>query len=228
VRTATKVLWAALGAALLARAARGEIASRPDPALRPPAPALPAESASEDEPTLEETQAAAIQLAAGDAGDDASRVTRARAAHWAPVLRGQLGGTTTTQSRDGTQDADPLQWNQLANASSWLVSATWDLPSAIYSRDETQLALTSVHLARVRREVAERAAELYASRTRCLLALRAQAQASATSQLEAALALLSVTADLDALTAGLFHPALARVQARVEALSRSLHLEAIP
>jgi hypothetical protein len=228
VRTAKALLWIALVAGLLAGPARGDEApagangtAPPSPSVAHAAPVAVATPEGSDEPSLQDAQAAAARLAAGDAAGDASRVARARAAHWAPVVRGQLGGTTSEQTRDGVMYLDPLHWTNLGSATTWAVTLTWDLPSAIYARDENQLALSSVHLARVRREVVARTGLLYGSRKRKLAALRAQAGASPATQLESALSLLETTA-------GLFAPALARVQARVDALSRSLHLEELP
>jgi len=246
LRISKACFWTALGAALLAMAARGDappgaektgLAPLPPMVVRAPISgltSLPSEVraaivvAEANEPTLQEAQSAAARLAAGSASEDASRVSRARGAHWAPVVRGQLGGNASDHTRDGTMYDEPLHWTDVGGATTWGVTLTWDLPSAIYARDENQLALSQVHLARMRREVSARAGQLYGARQRQLLTLRSQTNASASAQLESALALLETTAELDAITGGLFAPALARAQSRVDALTRSLHLEDLP
>jgi len=207
--------WAALGAALLVHGARAE-----ELPAKTSAASLPVADA--DEPTLQQAQRAAARQAAGDVSEDASRASRARGAHWAPVVRGQLGGTATDQTRDGTMYQDPLHWTNLGTATTWGVTLTWDLPQAIYSRDESQLALATVHLARTRQAAAERAAELYAERLRRLASCRDENQPTPRARLDAALALLETTAALDALTGGLFRGALDRAQQRADQLFRSL------
>jgi hypothetical protein len=181
-----------------------------------------------DEPTLEQAQRAAERIAAGDREADSSRRSRARAAHFAPVVRGQLGRAQADQSRSGISYGQPVQWTTLGQTTTWAVTLSWDLPSAIYGREENQLALSEAQLARVRREVAQRVGRLYAERKRKLLAMHAQPGSDASLQLENALSLLELTAELDGLSGGLFAAALARAQDHATALSRSLHLEETP
>ena len=164
----------------------------------------------------------------GEASDDASRLVRERASHWAPAVRGQLGGTASDRTRDGTMNQNPVHWTDLGGATNWSVMLSWDLPQAIFSHDESQLALATVHLIRTRQAAALRAAELYAERRRRLAALGRLAAASAAMQLEAALALLETTAALDALTGGLFREPLARVQSRADALTQTITPEPSP
>ncbi len=224
--------WALLGAALLTHAA---LAADPPPPSRASHAASSPTPAGSDlppvvarEPSLAECQHAAARLAAGDASDDASRAIRARAAHWAPAVRGQLGGSASDRTRDGTMNQNPVHWTDLGGATTWSVMLSWDLPQAIYSRDESQLALATVHLARTRQAAAVRAAELYAERRRRIAALSQLAVAAGSVQLEAVLGLLETTAALDALTGGLFRESLARVQSRADALTQSLTQEPTP
>lgn len=178
-------------------------------------PPIAAPAAAVDEPSIAEAQAAAARLAAGTPADDDSRLSRARAAHWAPLLRAQAGGTTTDRTRAGEQSNAPLHWDELGGATTWLVSATWDLSQLVYDRDENQLALSRTHLARRRQEVSAEAAQLYAERLQALRRLR---EAHGAGRLGAALELLRATATLDALTGGLFAAALARAQTTVDLL----------
>jgi hypothetical protein len=154
--------------------------------------------------------ATAARIAAGSSDEDESRLSRARAAHWAPQLRAQLQRADSEALRAGMQSSAPLQWNQQGQVDTWAVAATWDLSQLVYDRDENQLALSRVHLARRRQEVAQDAADRYVERQRLLAALAAGPRDTHT-----ALLLLRCTAALDALTAGLYQGALARAQALV-------------
>ena len=87
---------------------------------------------------------------------------------------------------------------------------TWDFAQLVYSREESQLALAHVHLARVRREAAEKAAALWVERRQRCASLPAL---SGAARNEAALELLRVTAELDAVTGGLYRELLSRQEA---------------
>jgi hypothetical protein len=166
-------------------------------------------------PTLAQAQAAASRLAAGEPSADGARLSRARAAHWAPVLRAQAGARSDDKRRVGEQTSAPVRWEELGAGTAWLVSATWDLSQLIYDRDENQLVLAQVHLARRRQEVAAEVARLYAER---LAAQRALARASGEERVASAIELLRLTGALNALTGGLFGAALERAQAGADRL----------
>ena len=161
-------------------------------------------SASE-EASLLEVQEAAARAAGGTDAEDASRVRRARLAHWAPQVRGQAQVRDDEKSRAGVFRLAPLHEQDLGVGHAWAVVLTWDFPQLIYARDEPQLALSHAHLARVRREAADKAVEVFLERHRSrahwLSLPRGEARAAA------CLAALQLTAQLDALTAGLFHDA---------------------
>ena len=169
-------------------------------ALPPPAPE-PAE------PGLVETQEAAASVAAGPASDDASRTARDRHAHWAPQLRGELLGKDDARSRAGEFRLAPLRENDLGASRGWALTLTWDFSQVIFAREEGQLALAHAHLARLRREVESRAAQLWIERR------QAKALWLTSRQPAACLALLQLSAQLDALTAGLFRDAVSREEA---------------
>jgi len=153
------------------------------------------------EPGLLQTQEAAARVAAGSATEDASRLARARNAHWAPQLRGQVDGKDDVKSRDGEFRLAPLRENDVGATRGWAVSLTWDFSQVIFAREETQLALAHAHLARLRDQASERAAALWLERQKAK-----QSKAGC-------LAVLQLTAQLDALTGGLFRDALAREEA---------------
>ena len=164
------------------------------------------------EPSLGEAQQAAMRTAAGLAADDAARISRARAARWAPLLRAQAGLRADERSRRGDGRLAPLVENDLGKSRAWAVVAQWDLAQLVYSRDEGQLALAHVHLARVRQKAAETAARLYEERWRRRVFLRLHADSPPGERLDALLGLLRATAGLDALTGGLYREQLAEAE----------------
>ncbi|HET7786701.1 MAG TPA: hypothetical protein VFL36_12080 [Myxococcales bacterium] len=159
--------------------------------------ATPAGGASE--PGLLATQDAAARVAAGSGEEDAARLQRARNSHWAPELRVQGGEREDERLRAGEYRAAPVREQDAGAGRNWSVSLSWDFAQLIFAREETQLAAARERLARARREAAGRAAALWIERQQARAVwLRARTQ-------EACYALLQLTAELDALTAGLFH-----------------------
>src|SRR5467141_695189 len=168
---------------------------------------LLATPAADPEPGLLETQEAAARAAGGSSAQDASRLARARAAHWAPQLRGQATARDDEKTRNGEYRLAPLHEQNVAVGHAWMLTLTWDLSQVIFAREETQLALAHLQLARVRRDAADRAAQLWIERR------QAQALWIAARTREPCFALLRATAGLVALTGGLFRDAAAREEA---------------
>jgi hypothetical protein len=165
------------------------------------------------EPTLIEVQAAAARMAAGSAADDARRMARLRSSHWAPVLRSELLRKEDARSRVGELRGYPLRQEDAGAAHTWAVTLTWDFAQLVYSREESQLALAHAHLARARREAAQKAASLWVERRQTRESLRGL---SGAARREAALDALRLSAELDALTGGLYRDIVAREQAELE------------
>lgn len=159
-------------------------------------------AAAPEEPGLVETQQAAARAAGGSAAEDASRLLRVRLAHWAPQVRGQGILRDDEKSRAGEFRLAPLREQDLGVGHAWSLMVAWDFAQVIFAREESQLALAHAHLARLRREAATRAAELWLQRH------ETRARPAAASS-ESCLAVLKLTAELDALTAGLFREAVA-------------------
>jgi len=161
----------------------------------------------ESEPGLLETQDAAARLVGGSPSDDASRVGRARAAHWAPQLRGQATVREDEKTRSGEYRLAPLREQDLFLGHTWMLSLTWDLSQVVFAREETQLANAHAQLARAQREAAERAAQLWIERR------RAQALWLAARTRDSCFALLRATAALVAITGALFRQVAAEEEA---------------
>ena len=163
------------------------------------------------EPGLLEVQEAAARLAAGLSSEDASRESRSRAAHWAPQLRGQGGAKTSDELRTGQRYNAPLVEEDIGTGTNWSVLLSWDFAQVVFAREETQLALAHARLEQLRREARNKAAELWIDRKRAL-AVWAALPAGA-PRAGACLTALRLTAQLEALTGGLYREALAREEA---------------
>ena len=156
------------------------------------------------EPGLLVTQEAAARAAGGAAAEDAARLSRARSAHWAPQLRAQGGEREDDRLRAGEYRGAPVREQDAGAGRNWSLSLSWDFAQLIFAREETQLAATQARLARTRRDAAEKAAALWIERR------EARALWLRTRTRDACFALLRLTAELDALTCGLFDDAVER------------------
>jgi hypothetical protein len=163
------------------------------------------------EPGLAETADAAARVAGGIAADDFSREARARSAHWMPQLRSQALLRDDERSRNGEFRLAPVREQDLAAGHAWTFMLAWDFSQVVYAREESQLALAHAQLARVRREAADRAAQIWIDRRQ--QQARWLSFPPGATRAEACFAELRLTAELDALTAGLFRDALAREEA---------------
>ena len=163
------------------------------------------------EPGLSETQEAAARRAGGETAEDASRTARARRAHWAPAVRGQAGMRQDERTRRGELRLAPLREDDAGLSHIWGITVTWDLAQIVYAREESQLALAHAHLARLRREAADKAAQLWIERRRTRISLAELPPGP--RRLEVRLELLRLTGQLDALTGGLFRDSLEREEA---------------
>jgi hypothetical protein len=172
-----------------------------------------AAATADDEPTLVEAQQVAAKRAAGEREEDRSRVHRARVSHWAPVIRGLLGGREDERVRDGEARHDPLRWTDRGQALTWGVQVTWDLPQLIFARDETQLVHAQLHLEKARQAAARETVRLYLERRE---KQRALAQAPPETRPRLRIEIVKLTAELDSLTGGLFRASLAREEAAAD------------
>lgn len=217
---------AASSSARLAAVAVALAAAAPARAQRVLPATQPAVEAAE--PALAQVEEAAVRRAAGPLSEELSRISRARSAHWAPVVRAQFGIRDDGRTRRGQVRLAPLVEDDLGESRAWAVVATWDLAQIVYARDEAQLALAHVHLARVRQQAVDDAIRLYEERWRLRAALRFLPRAASRARVDALLALLRATAGLDGLTSGLYAAQLAQVEAEVSALEALLEPGSVP
>lgn len=129
---------------------------------------------------------------------------RARLAAWLPRLTAEFEHAerwTRVVGLTGSAEADYLR---LSPGNQMGLRAVWDLDRLVFSRDELAAAETAARLARLRDEEVERATRLYFHRLRLKVDLALAPPAEARGRAGAELELAQATAELDALTGGLY------------------------
>lgn len=183
---------------------------RESEATPPPAAVAAARSArllallADGDPAVEEVQRAAAAQVRADAGALDSWERRARTAAWLPKLSLEYRHderATRVVGLNGNVESDYVRFSpgdQLA------VRAAWDLDRLVFAPDELRAAATASQLMRRREEAVERATRLYFERRRLRLRLALSPPDGALERTESEIAIDAVTAELDALTGGLF------------------------
>ncbi|HSN90480.1 MAG TPA: hypothetical protein VLS93_04570 [Anaeromyxobacteraceae bacterium] len=186
-----------LAAALAGPPARAEGAPAPeDLALR----ALARLAAGE--PTAGDVQAAARRAEAS--GDPTSLPGRGRTAALLPRLTAEYRYGESTTHTLGLQGSGEVDYARFAPGSSILVRATWDLGELLSPPGELAALAAAADRARRRDEAVRRATALYFERARLRLALVLDPPATPRAWAEAEIEIDRVTAELDALTGGLY------------------------
>jgi hypothetical protein len=193
----------------------------PAPAL---APDLPAPGASAEPVALDAAAAALRALALASAGDPRVEDVRAAAAREAdraaPIASGWgrrvrlaalLPRLTAEWRHDeeayrvvGLQASGEVDYQHLSPGTTFAVRATWELGALVASRDELAAASAAAARAQRREEAVARASALFHERRRARVALLLAPPAAPLARAEAELAVARMTAELDALTGGLF------------------------
>lgn len=197
----------AIALALAAAAAEPQ-PSRRLPAAEPAASEIRAARAAAlarmGEPSVEAVQRAAAAQLDSEVEQLASLRRRARRAAWLPRLSAEVehdDRSTRVVGFTGSGESDYLRLSPGTRAG---VRATWELDRLAFSRDELAVAEVQAHAARRRQERVEQATRLFFLRLRLKLDLSAAAPEDALERLRSELELGRVTAELDALTGGLF------------------------
>lgn len=159
---------------------------------------------ADGEPPIEEVQRAAAQRSGVDPALLDSWGGRVRTAAWLPRLSVEFRReehSTRTVGLTGTVESDYVR----VTPGSWFgVRAAWDLDSLLFTADELRAAETAARLRRRREEAVQRVTRLYFQRLRLRLLLVLSPPANALERAESELALETATAELDALTGGLY------------------------
>jgi hypothetical protein len=195
---AAAVFLAALAAA---STSSPDLAASPDPraeALR--ALAL----AGAGDPDLGEVRAAAAREAEGGGGSPRDWARRARLAALLPRLTAEWHHDEQAYRVVGLQASGEVDYQRLSPGTSFAVRATWDLGALVAAREELAAASAAAARAQRREDAVGRATALFHERRRARLALLLAPPATAFAHAEAELAVERMTAELDALTGGLF------------------------
>jgi hypothetical protein len=186
---------AALPADPLASAPPGDAAAEARRALA---------SASAGDPDEAEVRAAAAREAgrAGPLGSGWGR--RLRLAALLPRLTAEWRHDEEAFRVVGLQSSGEVDYQHLSPGTTIALRATWELGALLASRDELAAAAAASSRAQRRDDAVARAAALFHERRRARVALLLEPPATALARAEAELAVARMTAELDALTGGLF------------------------
>jgi hypothetical protein len=179
----------------------------PDPAPRADtaAEALRAlAQASAGDPDVVQVRLAAGREADGAAAPAKGWERRARLAALLPRLTAEWRHDEEAYRVVGLQASGEVDYQRLSPGTSFAVRATWELGALVAAREE--LAAASVAAARAQRRdrAVARAVALFHERRRARVALLLAPPAAPLARAEAELAVDRMTAELDALTGGLF------------------------
>lgn len=155
------------------------------------------------DPDVDEVQRAAAAGAGADP-DALGWESRTRSAAWLPQIalhasRGQH--ETRVVGVSGTVESDYLRYTPSLDLG---VRAAWELDRLIFGRDEAGAAWTAARLRERRDERVRLATRLYFQRRRLVLQLALDPPREALGRAERENQIQEITAELDALTGGLF------------------------
>lgn len=158
---------------------------------------------ADGDPPVEAVQAAAAAQAGG--ADDADAVTaRARWAALLPRLTAEYRHDERSNRTVGLSGSGEVDYLRLTPGDTVLVRATWDLPELVSPRVELAAGRARAAAARRRTDAALRATALHFERRRRRLAVLLAPPEDPAARAEAELQILRLTAELDALTGGLY------------------------
>ncbi len=180
------------------------------PRVAEPDPAPPADVAPEalrvlariaaGEPSAAEVQEAAARRAATDEPD----LARRRLAELLPRLTAEVRHDERSDRVVGLQTSGEVDYVRLMPGNTFIVRATWELSRLLDPQPAGDAARAASERLRRRDEVVRRATALYFERRRLRLALLVDPPREVRARAEAELELDRLTAELDALTGGIF------------------------
>lgn len=179
---------------------------------RPAPPELPPESAAlralqlaaAGDPGVEEVQAAAARQAERGVPDPAALPGRARLSALLPRLTLEYRHDEQSNRTVGLQGSGEVDYLRLAPGNTFTVRATWTLPELVAGRGELAAGAAAVARTHRQREAAARATALHFERRRRRVELLLAAPGDALALAAAELEIARLTAELDALTGGLY------------------------
>jgi hypothetical protein len=156
------------------------------------------------DPPVAEVQAAAARQAEGEGPVIEGFPGRSRLAALLPRLSVEYRRDERSYRVVGLQGSGEVDYLRLAPGNAFQVRATWDLGALVAAKGELAAASAAASRAARREGAARRATALFFERRRAMLALLLAPPAGALARAEAELAVDRLTAELDALTGGLF------------------------
>lgn len=197
-----------LAMALILAAAAAQPAARRAPIFEPSEPEVRALRAAAlawaGEPSVQAVQrAAAAQLDAEWERLDSLR-GRARQAAWLPRLRAEADHDERSTHSTGYRGSTEFDTLRLTPGTRVGLSASWELDRLVFSRDELAVAEAASRLARQREDRVERATRLFFQRLHLKAGLSLAPPEGTLERVRGELELSRTTAELDAITGGLF------------------------
>lgn len=160
--------------------------------------------AAAGEPSVEAVQQAVAARHSRELERLGSLGRRARLAAWLPRLSADFERSERWTRVVGLTGSAETDYLRLSPGNQMGLRAVWDLDRLVFSRDELAAAEGAARLARLRDEEVERATRLYFHRLRLKVDLALAPPGEARGRAAAQLDLEQATAELDALTGGLF------------------------
>ncbi len=176
----------------------------PVAALPAPDPAKLLARLAISEPSVAAVQAAAARHAEAATPDPAELAKRRRLSALLPRITAEVRHDERAYRVVGMQGTSEVDYLRSSPGTSVSLHATWELGDLVATTGEAAAAAAALARARRRDEAVGKATALHFERRHRLLALLADPPPDARARLEAELELARVTAELDALTGGLF------------------------
>ena len=156
------------------------------------------------EPTIEQVQAAAAGELERAVPDPSTVAARRRFGALLPRLSAEVRHEDQAYRVYGLQTTGAVDYARAAPCTTVMVRATWELPDLVAAPGESTAVAASLARSRRRDEVVRRATQLYYDRRRRLLLAGLEPQLEPAALAQAEVELQAVTAELDALTGGLY------------------------
>ncbi len=165
---------------------------------------------ADGEPPVEEVQRAAAAEARIDVEELEAWRRRARRAPWLPRLTAEVRHDERSYRVVGFTGSSETDTLRISPGTSVRLHASWDLDALVFNGNEIRAAEAASALGRRREERVERATRLWHERRRLRLSLLLSPPEGARERAEREMELDRVTAELDAVTGGLYRRGRAR------------------
>jgi hypothetical protein len=160
--------------------------------------------AASGDPPIEAVQAAAARVALGGGGDPTTVPGRVRWSALLPRVTAEFRHLDQSNRTVGLSGSGEVDYLRLTPGTTVALRATWELPDLVAPRGELAATSAAAEAARRRTDAALRATALHFERRGRRVALLLAPPEDARARAEAELELARLTAELDALTGGLY------------------------